>query len=63
MFDEYVANATASVLPELLELYKRLLLLDIKVVFLTGRYDYHREPTVKNLKCAGSHIWDKLVLR
>ncbi|CAL5096731.1 unnamed protein product [Urochloa decumbens] len=62
-FDEYVANATAPPLPEVLELYEKLLALGIKVVFITGRHDYQREPTVKNLRSAGYHTWEKLVLK
>ncbi|XP_062230970.1 acid phosphatase 1-like [Phragmites australis] len=62
-FDEYVANATAPALPEVLELYERLLALGIKVVFITGRHDYQREPTIKNLHSAGYHTWEKLVLK
>ena len=62
-FDEYVANATAPALPEVLELYGKLLALGIKVVFITGRHDYEREPTVRNLRSAGYHTWEKLVLK
>ncbi|KAL6607717.1 hypothetical protein ACP70R_040780 [Stipagrostis hirtigluma subsp. patula] len=62
-FDEYVANATAPALPEVLGLYERLLAMGIKVVFITGRHDYQREPTVKNLHSAGYHTWEKLVLK
>ncbi|RLN30632.1 stem 28 kDa glycoprotein precursor [Panicum miliaceum] len=62
-FEEYVANATAPALPEVLELYEKLLALGIKVVFITGRHDYEREPTVKNLRSAGYHTWEKLVLK
>ncbi|CAN6345517.1 unnamed protein product [Urochloa humidicola] len=62
-FEEYVANATAPPLPEVLELYEKLLALGIKVVFITGRHEYEREPTVKNLRSAGYHTWEKLVLK
>ncbi|RLM99156.1 acid phosphatase 1-like isoform X2 [Panicum miliaceum] len=62
-FEEYVANATAPALPEVLGLYGKLLALGIKVVFITGRHDYEREPTVKNLRSAGYHTWEKLVLK
>lgn len=62
-FDEYVANATAPPLPEVLELYERLLALGIKVFFITGRHEYQREPTIKNLRNAGYHTWEKLVLK
>lgn len=62
-FDEYVANATAPALPEVLELYEKLLSLGIKVVFITGRHDDEEAATVKNLRSAGYHTWEKLVLK
>lgn len=62
-FEEYVAKATAPALPEVLELYEKLLALGIKVAFITGRHEYEREPTVKNLRSAGYHTWEKLVLK
>ncbi|KAL6897853.1 hypothetical protein ACP4OV_006812 [Aristida adscensionis] len=62
-FDEYVANATAPALGEVLELYERLLSRGIKVVFITGRHEYQREATTKNLRSAGYHSWEKLVLK
>ena len=62
-FDEYVANATAPALPEVLELYEKLLSLGIKVVFITGRHDTEKEATIKNLRSAGYHTWEKLVLK
>lgn len=62
-FDEYVANATAPPLPEVLELYEKLLSLGIKVVFITGRHDTEKEATIKNLRSAGYHTWEKLVLK
>jgi predicted secreted acid phosphatase len=46
-----------------LQLYETLLSLGIKVVFITGRHDYEKEPTIKNLRSAGYHTWDKLVLK
>ncbi|TVU17118.1 hypothetical protein EJB05_33133, partial [Eragrostis curvula] len=46
-----------------LEVYERLLALGIKVVFITGRHDYQREPTIKNLRSAGYHTWEKLELK
>jgi hypothetical protein len=34
----------------------------IKVVFITGRHKYQREPTIKNHHSADSHAWEKLML-
>jgi predicted secreted acid phosphatase len=58
-----VANATAPPLPEVLELYEKLLSLGIKAVFITGRHDTEKEATIKNLRSAGYHTWEKLVLK
>ncbi|CAD6334396.1 unnamed protein product [Miscanthus lutarioriparius] len=62
-FDEYVVNATAPALPEVLELYEKLLSLGTKVMFITGRHDTEKEATIKNLRSAGYHTWEKLVLK
>jgi hydroxymethylpyrimidine pyrophosphatase-like HAD family hydrolase len=53
----------APALPESLKLYKKLLSLGIKVVFLTGRPEDLRNLTATNLKHAGYHTWEKLILK
>ncbi|KAI0524307.1 hypothetical protein KFK09_003673 [Dendrobium nobile] len=63
LFDEWSAKGAAPPLPESLKLYKELLSLGIKVVFLTGRTEKDREITALNLKRAGYHSWEKLILR
>ncbi|XP_020589292.1 acid phosphatase 1-like [Phalaenopsis equestris] len=61
--DKWVAAGAAPALPESLKLYKELLTLGIKVVFLTGRTEEFREITARNLKKVGYHSWEKLILR
>ncbi|XP_031255779.1 stem 28 kDa glycoprotein-like [Pistacia vera] len=61
--NEWVNTVKAPALPESLKLYKKLLSLGIKVVFLTGRPNDQRTVTTTNLKNAGYHSWEKLILK
>lgn len=63
MFNEWVNTGKAPPLPESLKLYKKLLLLGIKIVFLTGRPEDQRNVTEANLKHAGFNTWEKLILK
>ncbi|OMO66479.1 Acid phosphatase (Class B) [Corchorus olitorius] len=63
LFNAWVLKGKAPALPETLNLYKKLMKLGIKVVFLTGRPDSQRDATAKNLKKAGYKTWEKLILR
>ncbi|KAB2612909.1 acid phosphatase 1-like [Pyrus ussuriensis x Pyrus communis] len=62
-FDEWVLEGTAPALPESLQLYKKLLKLGVKVVFITGRGEDRRSVTTTNLKNVGYRTWEKLVLK
>lgn len=62
-FNAWVFEGTAPALPESLKLYKKLLKLGVKVVFITGRGEDQRTVTTANLKKAGYHTWEKLVLK
>ncbi|KAL5697671.1 hypothetical protein ACHQM5_028791 [Ranunculus cassubicifolius] len=53
----------APALPESLKLYKKLVSLGIKIVFLTGRPESQRKVTTLNLKKAGYYTWEQLILR
>ncbi|KAH9714037.1 Stem 28 kDa glycoprotein [Citrus sinensis] len=63
LFHEWVETAKAPPLPESLKLYKKLLSLGIKIVFLTGRHEDQRNATETNLKHAGFDTWEKLILK
>ncbi|XP_038693190.1 acid phosphatase 1-like [Tripterygium wilfordii] len=63
VFDEWVIQAKAVVLPESLRLYRKLLSLGIKPVFLTGRTEDKRNVTTTNLKNAGYHTLEMLILK
>ncbi|GMY20531.1 acid phosphatase 1 [Fagus crenata] len=60
---QWVNKGKAPALPESLKLYKKLLSLGIKIVFLTGRSEDLRNVTATNLKHAGYHTWEKLILK
>ncbi|KAL1293030.1 hypothetical protein HN51_053605 [Arachis hypogaea] len=62
-FNEWVDLGTAPPLPESLKLYKRLLRLGFKVVFLTGRPQSQRDITLRNLKNAGYTIFHTLIVK
>ncbi|XP_021294938.1 acid phosphatase 1-like [Herrania umbratica] len=63
LFSKWVTEGKAPALPETLNLYKKLLSLGTKVVFLTGRPEYQRSVTANNLRKAGYHTWEKLILK
>ncbi|KAL5757726.1 hypothetical protein ACOSP7_020337 [Xanthoceras sorbifolium] len=62
-FNEWAEEGKAPALPESLELYKKLLSLGIKIVFLTGRSEDRRNATTTNLNNVGYHTWEKLILK
>ncbi|CAK9154952.1 unnamed protein product [Ilex paraguariensis] len=63
LFKGWVNTGKAPPLPESLKLYKKLLSIGLKVVFLTGRPENQRNITTINLKNAGYHTWEKLILK
>lgn len=62
-FIAWAALAVAPPLPASYRLYTHLLRLGFKIFLLTGRYDYERDATEKNLARAGYHSWKALLLR
>jgi hydroxymethylpyrimidine pyrophosphatase-like HAD family hydrolase len=62
-FNEWADLGAAPALPESQKLYNKLLSLGIKIVFLTGRPLKQKEITAKNLRQAGYHTWEKLILK
>ncbi|XVF74490.1 hypothetical protein PTKIN_Ptkin13bG0114500 [Pterospermum kingtungense] len=63
LFKKWVMEGKAPALPETLQLYRRLLSLGTKAVFLTGRPEDQRSVTANNLRKAGYHTWEKLILK
>ncbi|GFZ04214.1 HAD superfamily, subfamily IIIB acid phosphatase [Actinidia rufa] len=62
-FNVWVDVGEAPALPESLKLYGKLLPLGLKVVFITGRPESQRNVTTNNLRKAGYHTWEKLILK
>ena len=62
-FNEWVERAEAPALPESLMLYRELVRLGIKIVFLTGRPEEQRAVTETNLIYAGYRTWTKVLLK
>ena len=62
-FNKWVDLGEAPALPESLKLYKKLLSLGIKIVFITGRPLDQKAVTATNLKLAGYHTWEKLITK
>ncbi|KAL5202309.1 hypothetical protein ABZP36_013261 [Zizania latifolia] len=62
-FREYVFEGSAPALPETLRLYRRLHVLGVKAVFLTGRTEDQRAVTADNLRRQGYYGWEKLLLK
>ncbi|KAK4427274.1 Acid phosphatase 1 [Sesamum alatum] len=62
-FDEWVAEGKATAVPAVQRLYKTLLSLDIKPVFLTGGSDTFKDIRTANLYAVGYHSWLKLIFK
>ncbi|KAL1201192.1 Acid phosphatase 1 [Cardamine amara subsp. amara] len=62
-FDKWVEKGKAPAIAPSLKLYQKVKDLGYKVFLLTGRSENHRGITVENLRNAGFHNWDKLILR
>ncbi|KAF0932273.1 hypothetical protein E2562_009540 [Oryza meyeriana var. granulata] len=62
-FLQYIAQGSAPALQATLRLYRRLLQLGIKPLFLTDRTEDQRAVTTNNLLQQGYCNWEKLVLQ
>ncbi|BAT98460.1 hypothetical protein LR48_Vigan406s021500 [Vigna angularis] len=61
--EEFVNKSDAPALPETLKNYNKLLDLGFKIIFLTGRLTDKKAVTEANLRKAGFHTWEKLILK
>ncbi|PIM98198.1 Acid phosphatase [Handroanthus impetiginosus] len=62
-FNEWVAEGVAPPLPAIRQLYKTVLSLGIKPVFLTGTAERFRDIRIANLHEAGYYDWEELILK
>ncbi|KAH6758839.1 hypothetical protein C2S51_019074 [Perilla frutescens var. frutescens] len=62
-FNEWVAEGTAPAVPPLHRLYKTVLSLGFKTVFISGTADRFTDIRILNLNQAGYYNWEKLILK
>uniref|UniRef100_A0A2N9FZF6 Acid phosphatase n=1 Tax=Fagus sylvatica TaxID=28930 RepID=A0A2N9FZF6_FAGSY len=62
-FQIWEKKGIAPPVPAILDLYKKLLRLGYKIVFISGKSESLRAITTKNLKNAGYTTWEKLILK
>ncbi|XAR67666.1 Acid phosphatase [Bertholletia excelsa] len=62
-FDEWIAKGKMPPMPSVLWLYKKLVTLGFKIVFLSGSSESYREVRISNLENAGYETWEKLMLK
>ncbi|OIT04788.1 PREDICTED: acid phosphatase 1-like [Nicotiana attenuata] len=62
-FDEWTREGKAPAVPGALFLYRTLLAMGIKPVFITGTKEEFKQVRIANLKKVGYHSWVKLILK
>lgn len=62
-FNAWVAEGKAPAIPSILGVYKTVLSLGIKPVFITGTRESFKQVRITNLKKAGYSNWAKLALK
>ncbi|XP_009622654.1 acid phosphatase 1 [Nicotiana tabacum] len=62
-FNAWVAEGKAPAIPSILGVYKTVLSLGIKPVFITGTRESFKQVRIANLKKAGYSNWAKLALK
>ncbi|GJY73726.1 acid phosphatase, class B-like protein [Tanacetum coccineum] len=62
-FNAWVEEAAGPAIPGTLKLYKRLIKLGFKIVFLTGTEAAYAEARTKNMKAIGYTKWEKLIYK
>ncbi|GKE25722.1 acid phosphatase, class B-like protein [Tanacetum coccineum] len=63
LFNAWVEEAAAPAIPGALKLYKQLLKLGFKIVFLTGTEEAYAEARTKNMMDVGYTTWEKLIYK
>ncbi|KAI3727285.1 hypothetical protein L1987_67098 [Smallanthus sonchifolius] len=62
-YAQWTAKGGLPVVPEALDLYKKLIKLGFKIVFITAMHEENAESRIKNLKEAGYIEWEKLIFK
>ena len=63
IWNQWLLKADAPAIPQTKRFYDWLLFKNIKIIFLTGRNEEVREPTLKNLIADGYTKFDTLIVR
>ncbi|HED05519.1 MAG TPA: hypothetical protein ENI61_02405 [Ignavibacteria bacterium] len=63
LWGKWVESAKLPAIPQVKKLYNYLVKRNVKIIFLTGRRDYHYNATLKNLKNVGYVSFDTLITR
>lgn len=59
----WIKEGKAPALPSVLRLYKELVALKYKIVFITGASESYKETRVSNIKNAGYTTWEKIIFK
>ncbi|NBH31963.1 hypothetical protein D3Z30_13645, partial [Staphylococcus warneri] len=62
-FNAWVEEASAPAIPGSLKLYKQLINLGFKIVFLTGTEAAYSEARTRNMKEVGYTTWEKIIYK
>ncbi|KAF5931992.1 hypothetical protein HYC85_028163 [Camellia sinensis] len=62
-FNEWIEAGISPPVPAILFLYKKLVAMGFKIVFISGTSETYRKVRISNLKGAGYHTWEKLILK
>ena len=62
-FDQWLDLAQAPAIPGTLRLYKEAQRLGMSIIFITGRYEFQRAATERNLRAQGLDNWKLLLMR
>lgn len=63
IWDDWIAKAEAEPIIPVRDFYNYLLEKGFRIIFITGRRDYHYQPTYDNLKAVGYTQFDSLITR
>lgn len=63
LFNAWVRKGKAPAIPSVLKLYKRLLQLGVKIVFLTGGDATLKAPRERNMRNIGYHTWEFMIMK
>jgi 5'-nucleotidase (lipoprotein e(P4) family) len=60
---QWVEQAQATAIQPTIDLLHTAQKQGYAIILMTGRYEHHREATIRNLKAVGINHWNKLILK